>query len=94
MFLQEEVHRWLREAAQRANSSSCSSRNHRKVSTKRIMNSKESKDSEESRSSRISGEINSIKNREIEEKVKVAELIAKPELLQQKQIIQNEAEKL
>ena len=94
MFLEEEVHRWLKEASQRAKSSSCSSRNHRKVSTKRIMNSKESKDSEESRSSRISREINSIKDREIEEKVKVAKLIAKAELLQQKHIIQNEAEKL
>ena len=35
-----------------------------------------------------------IKDREIEEKMKVAELIAEAELLQQKQMIQNEAEKL
>ena len=58
------------------------------------MNSKKSKDSQKLRSSGISREINSIKNREIEEKVKVAELIAEAELLQEKQIIQNEAEKL
>ena len=58
------------------------------------MNSKKSKDSQKLTSLGISREINSIKNREIEEKVKVAELIAEAELLQEKQIIQNEAEKL
>ena len=61
------------------------------------MNSKKSKDSQESRSSRISRETRSTKpkkDREKEEKMKVAELIAEAELLQQKQIIQNEAEKL
>ena len=61
------------------------------------MNSKKSKDSHESRSSRASREAKSLKSstdREIEEKMKVAELIAEAELLQQKQMIQNEAEKL
>ena len=57
------------------------------------MNSEKSKDSQESRSSRISRETRSTKStkdRKIEKKVKIAEA----ELLQQKQIIQNEAEEL
>ena len=61
------------------------------------MDSKKSKDSHDSRSSRVSRETRSSKSsgyREIEEKMKLAELIAKAELLQQKQMIQNEAEKL
>ena len=92
-----KVHCWLREAAQRVKSSKCSSRSSRSVSDKGSMNSKKSKDSHESRSSRASREAKSLKSstdREIEEKMKVAELIAEAELLQQKQIIQNEAEKL
>ena len=92
-----KVHCWLREAAQRVKSSKCSSRSSRSVSGKGIMNSKKSKDLHESRSSRASRETKSSKSsrdREIEEKMKVAELIAEAELLQQKQMIQNEAEKL
>ena len=92
-----KVHCWLREAAQRVKSSKCSSRSSRSVSDKGSMNSKKSKDSHESRSSRASREAKSLKSstdREIEEKMKVAELIAEAELLQQKQMIQNEAEKL
>ena len=91
------VHCWLREAAQRAKSSRCSSRKSRNVSDKGSVSSKKSKDSQESRSSRISTETRSTKStkdREIEEKMKVAELTGEAELLQQKQIIQNEAEKL
>ena len=92
-----KVHCWLREAAQRAKSSRFSSRNSRNVSDTGSVNSKKSKDSQESRSSRISRETRSTKStkdRDTEEKMKVAELIAEAELLQQKQIIQNEAEKL
>ena len=91
-----KVHCWLREAAQRVKSSKCSSRSSRSVSDKGSMNSKKSKDSHESQSSRASRETRSSKTRdkEIEEKMKVAELIAEAELLQQKQMIQNEAEKL
>ena len=91
-----KIHCWLREAAERAKSSKCLSRNSRSVSDKRSVNSKKSKDSQESRSSRLSRETRSTKStkdREIEEKIKVADLIAEVELLQQKQIIQNEAEK-
>ena len=91
------VHCWLRKAAQRVKSSKCSSRSSRSVSGKGNMNSKKSKDLHESRSSRASRETKSSKSsrdREIEEKMKVAELIAEVELLQQKQMIQNEAEKL
>ena len=77
-------HCWLRRAAQRAKSSKCSG----VYLTKGSMNSKKSKDSHESGISRTS------RDREIKEKMKVAELIADAELLQQKQIIQNEAEKL
>ena len=61
------------------------------------MNSKKSKDSHESKSSRTSRETRSSKSskdREIEEKIRVAELIAEGEVLQQKQMIQNEVEKL
>ena len=61
------------------------------------MSSKKSKDSHKSRSSRASRETRSSKSlryREIEEKMKVAELIVESELLQQKQMIWNEAEKL
>ena len=84
-----KVHCWLREAAQRAKSSKCSSRNSMSVSDKGSMNSKKSKSSHDSRSSRSS------RDREIEEKTKKkAELIAEAELLQQEQIIQNEAEKI
>ena len=57
------------------------------------MNSEKSKDSQESRSSRISRETRSTKStkdRKIEKKMKIAEA----ELMQQKQIIQNEAEEL
>lgn len=36
----------------------------------------------------------SSKNREIEEKIKVVELMAEAELLQKKQMIQNESQKL
>ena len=91
------VHCWLRKAAQRVKSSKCLSRSSRSVSGKGNMNSKKSKDLHESRSSRASRETKSSKSsrdREIEEKMKVAELIAEVELLQQKQMIQNEAEKL
>ena len=61
------------------------------------MSSKKSKDSHESTSSRASRETrssNSLRDRETEEKMKVPELIAEVELLQQKQMIQNEAGKL
>ena len=61
------------------------------------MNSKKSKDSHESRSSRSSIETRSSKSsrdREIEEKMKVTDLIAEAELLQQKEMIQNEVQKL
>ena len=87
-----KVHFWLMEAAQRVKSSKCSSRSSRSVSDKGNMNSNKSKDSHESRSSRASRETRSSKSlryREIEEKMKVAELIAEAELLQQKQMIQN-----
>ena len=60
----------------------------RSVSDKGSMNSKKSKDSHESGISRTS------RDREIKEKMKVAELIADAELLQQKLMIQNEKEKL
>ena len=46
------------------------------------------------RASRGTSLFKSSKDREIEEKMKVAELIAEAELLQQKKIIQNETEKL
>ena len=55
------------------------------------MNSKKSKDSHESRETRPS---KSSRDREIKEKMKVAELIADAELLKQKLMIQNEKEKL
>ena len=92
-----KMHCWLREAAQRVKSSKRSSRRSRSVADKGSMNSKKSKDSHESRSSRESRETRSSKSsrdRETEEKMKVAELIAEAELLQQKQMIQNEAGKL
>ena len=95
--LKRKVHCWLREAAQRVKSSKCSSRSSRSVSDKGSMNSKKSKDSHESSGSRASRETRpskSLRDREIEEKMKVGELIAEAELLQQKQMIQNEAEKL
>ena len=63
----------------------------RSVSDKGSMNSKKSKDSHESRETRPS---KSSRDREIKEKMKVAELIADAELLQQKLMIQNEKEKL
>ena len=69
----------------------------RNVSDKGSMNSKKSKESKESGISRTSRETRpskSSRDREIKEKMKVAELIADAELLQQKQMIQNEAEKL
>ena len=69
----------------------------RSVSDKGSMNSKKSKDSHESGISRTSRETRSSKSsrdREIKEKMKVAELIADAEPLQQKLMIQNEKEKL
>ena len=69
----------------------------RSVSDKGSMNSKKSKDSHESGISRTSRETRpskSSRDREIKEKMKVAELIADAELLQQKLMIQNEKEKL
>ena len=88
-----KVHCSLREAAQRVKSSKCLSRSSTGVSDKGSGNSKKSKDSHESRSSRGSRATRSSKSskdRETEEKMKIAELIAKAELLQQKQMIQNE----
>ena len=98
-----KVHCWLREDAQRDKSSMCSLRSSRSVSDKGSMNSKKSKDANESRSSRSSRSSRasrearsskSSKGREKEEKMKVAKSTAKAELLQQKQMIQNEADKL
>ena len=83
-----KVYCWLREAAQRVKSSKCSSRSSRSVSDNESMNSKKSKDSHESRSSRESRETRSSKSsrhREIEEKMKVAELIAEAELFRTRQ---------
>ena len=85
-----KVHCWLREAAPRAKSSKCSSRSSSSVSDKGSVKSKKSKYSHESRSSRTSRETRSSKSskdREIEEKMKVAKLIAGAEFLQQKQMI-------
>ena len=92
-----KVHCWLREAAQKAKPSQCSSKSSKSASDKGSVNSKKSKGSHGSRSSNPSKETilsKSLKGREIEDKVKVAELMAEAELLQQKQMIQNEAEKL
>ena len=88
-----KVHCWPREAAQRAKSSKCLSRSSWSISDKGSMNSKRSKDTHESKSSRESKDKRSSKPSKDRE-IKVAELIAKPELLQQKRVIQNEAEKL
>ena len=96
-FLKRKIQCSLGEAAQRAKSSKWSSRSNRSVSGKGSVNSKKSKDSHESKSSRASRETRSSKSskeREIKEKMKLAEFVAEAELLQQKQMIQNEAEKL
>ena len=90
-----KVHCSLREAAERVKSSKCLSRSSTGVSDKGSGNSKKSKDSHESRSSRASRATRSSKSSEdweTEEKMKIAELIAEAELLQQKQMIQNETE--
>ena len=61
------------------------------------MDSQKSKDSYSSRKSRASRDIGSCKSsieRKIEKKMKVVELIVEAELLWQKQIIKNKAEKL
>ena len=49
---ERKVHCWLRETAQRAKSSKCSSRSNTSVCDKGSMNSKKSKDPHESRASR------------------------------------------
>ena len=75
-----KVHCWLREAAQRVKSSKCSSRSSRSVSDNGSMDSKKSKDLHESRNSRASRQPRSSKSsrgREIEKKMKVAELICR-----------------
>ena len=75
-----KVHCWLREAAQRVKSSKCSSRSSRSVSDNGSMDSKKSKDLHESRNSRASRQTRSSKSsrgREIEKKMKVAELICR-----------------
>ena len=90
-----KVHYSLREAAQRVKSSKCLSRSSTGVSDKGSGSSKKSKDSHESRSSRVSRATRSSKSSkdcETEEKMKIAEFIAEAELLQQKQMIQNETE--
>ena len=92
-----KVNCWLRDAALRTISSKCSSKISRGVSDKGNVNSKKYKDSHESRSwrtSRVTRSSKSSKYREIKEKIKIAELVAEAELLQKKQMIQNEAEKL
>ena len=92
-----KVYCWLREAAQKAKSSQCSPKSTRSASDKGSVNSKKSKGSHGSRSSNAFKETTSSKSskeREIEDKVKVADLMAEAKLLQQKQIIQNEAGKL
>ena len=75
-----KVYCWLREAAQRVKSSKCSSRSSRSVSDNGSMDSKKSKDLHESRNSRASRQTRSSKSsrgREIEKKMKVAELICR-----------------
>ena len=77
---ERKVHCWLREAAQRVKSSKCSSRSSRSVSDNGSMDSKKSKDLHESRNSRASRQTRSSKSsrgREIEKKMKVAELICR-----------------
>ena len=77
---ERKVHCWLREAAQRVKSSKCSSRSSRSVSDNGSMDSKKSKDLHESRNSRASRQPRSSKSsrgREIEKKMKVAELICR-----------------
>ena len=77
---ERKVHCWLREAAQRVKSSKCSSRSSRSVSDNGSMDSKKSKDLHESRNSRAPRQPRSSKSsrgREIEKKMKVAELICR-----------------
>ena len=82
-----KVHCWLRETAQKTNSKP-SSRSSKSISDKGSGNPRISKSSHRLRSSKDTG---SSKEKEIGEWGKLAELMAEALLLQEKQMIQNEA---
>ena len=83
-----KVHCWLRETVQKTNSAKSSARSGESISDKGIGNFRLSKSSHRSR---LSKDTKSSKKKEIEEWVKSAELMAEASLLQEKQVIQNEA---
>ena len=79
-----KIHAWLRDVSEKKQSSRSSSKGSRSSSSK-SGKSKSSKDSRETKSS---------KEKEIKDKIKVAELMAEAELLEEKQILETEARKL
>ena len=78
---------WLKNAEEE-NKSKSSPRCSRSSASKTSKGSKTSKESRPSRGSKSS------KEKELEDKIRVAELVAEAELLEQKQIIESEAQKL
>ena len=80
------MHAWLREVSEKKQSSRCSSKGSRSSSSK----SGRSKSLKGSKSSR---ETKSSKEKEIEDKIKVAELMGEAELIE-KQILETETRKL
>ena len=83
-LFKRKIHAWLRDVSEKKQSSRSSSKGSRSSSSK-SGKSKSSKDSRETKSS---------KEKEIKDKIKVAELMAEAELLEEKQILETEARKL
>ena len=79
-----KIHAWLRDVSEKKQSLRSSSKGSRSSSSK----------SGRSKSSKSSRETKSSKEKEIEDKIKVAELMAEAELLEEKQILETEARKL
>ena len=82
-----KIYAWLREVPEKRQSSRSSSKGSRSSSSK----SRRSKPLKGSKSSR---ETKSSKEKEIEDKITVAKLMAEAELLEEKQILETEARKL